>query len=107
MDHPIGATNWGSPAKGITTFTAPAGLAVESASLGAATNQEGVGGSTAATEAQRQTAYNDAFSDPDIEDVSVIIAGPASVDNGGATNSWCVYTDLVAEKKRLCWYYFT
>ena len=98
MDHPIGATNWGSAAKGIT-FTAPAGLAVESASLGAAAGQQGVGGTTAATEGQRQTAYTDAFGDSDTEDVNMIIAGPASVDNAGATTHGVFITDLVEKRK--------
>ena len=45
MDHPAGATNWGSAAKG-TTFTDPT-AGIESASL-----ISGVGGATAATEGQ-------------------------------------------------------
>ena len=98
MDHPLGATNWGSAAKGVT-FTAPAGLAVESASLGAATAQEGVGGATAATEGQRQTAYTDAFGDPDTEDVNMVIAGPASIDDAGATTHGVFMTDLVEKRK--------
>ena len=92
MDHPAGATNWGSLAAG-TTFTAPTN-AVDAASL-----VLGVGGTTAATEGQRQLAYSDHFSDPDIEDVNLVIAGPASVNNGGATTHGVFITDLVEKRK--------
>ena len=92
MDHPAGATNWGSAAKG-TTFTDPT-AGIESASL-----ISGVGGATAATEGDRQTAYTDGFADPDTEDVNLVIAGPASVDNGGAITHGVFITDLVAKRK--------
>ena len=92
MDHPAGATNWGSLAAG-TTFTAPTN-AVDAASL-----VNGVGGTTAPTEGQRQLAYSDHFSDPDIEDVNLVIAGPASVNNGGATTHGVFITDLVEKRK--------
>ena len=92
MDHPAGATNWGSLAAG-TTFTAPTN-AIDAASL-----TQGVGGTTAPTEGQRQAAYSDHFSDPDIEDVNLVIAGPASVNNGGATTHGVFITDLVEKRK--------
>ena len=92
MDHPAGATNWGSAAKG-TTFTDPT-AGIESASL-----ISGVGGATAATEGDRQTAYTDGFADPDTEDVNLVIAGPASVDNAGAITHGVFITDLVAKRK--------
>ena len=92
MDHPAGATNWGSAAKG-TTFTPPTDD-IESASL-----ISGVGGATASTEGNRQTAYTEAFGDPDIEDVNLVIAGPASVDNAGATTHGVFITDLVNKRK--------
>ena len=92
MDHPAGATNWGSEAKG-TTFTDPT-IGIENPSLVA-----GVGGATASTEGQRQIAYTDAFADPDIEDVNLVIAGPASVDNTGAVTHGVFITDLVAKRK--------
>ena len=92
MDHPAGATNWGSAAKG-TTFTPPTND-IESASL-----VSGVGGTTASTEGNRQTAYTEAFGDPDIEDVNLVIAGPASVDNAGAITHGVFITDLVNKRK--------
>ncbi len=92
MDHPAGATNWGSAAKGVT-FTAPTD-AIENASL-----ILGVGGSTASTEGDRQTAYTDAFADPDTEDVNLVIAGPASVGNTGTTTHGVFITDLVGKRK--------
>jgi len=92
MDHPAGATNWGSNAAG-TTFATPTN-AIEAASL-----IGGVGGATAPTEGQRQLAYSEHFSDPDIEDVNLVIAGPATVDNGGATTHGVFITDLVEKRK--------
>ena len=92
MDHPAGATNWGSNAAG-TTFTAPTNT-IEAASL-----IGGVGGATAPTEGQRQLAYSEHFSDPDIQDVNLVIAGPATVDNGGATTHAVFITDLVEKRK--------
>jgi hypothetical protein len=94
MDHPAGATNWGSLAAG-TAFTTPTN------SIDAASLVSGVGGTQAPTEGQRQIAYSDHFSDPDIEDVNLVIAGPASVDNGGAITHGVFITDLV-EKRRDC-----
>ena len=92
MDHPAGATNWGSLAAG-TTFTTPTN-SIDPHSL-----VSGVGGTTAPTEGQRQLAYSDHFSDPDIQDVNLIIAGPASINNGGATTHGVFITDLVEKRK--------
>jgi len=92
MDHPAGATNWGSAAAG-TTFTTPTN-GVDATSL-----VGGFGGTTAPTEGQRQIAYQNHFSDPDIEDVNLVIAGPATVDNGGATTHAVFITDLVEKRK--------
>ena len=91
MDHPAGATNWGSAAAGIT-FTDPTN-ALEQMSL-----TGGVGGTTACTEANRQLSY-DLFADADTEDVNLVIAGPASVDDGGATTHAIYITDLVNARK--------
>ena len=92
MDHPAGATNWGSLAAG-TTFTTPTN-SIDPHSL-----VSGVGGTTAPTEGQRQLAYSDHFSDPDIQDVNLVIAGPASINNGGATTHGVFITDLVEKRK--------
>ncbi len=92
MDHPAGATNWGSLAAG-TTFTTPTN-AIDANSL-----VNGVGGTQAPTEGQRQLAYSEHFSDPDIEDVNLVIAGPASVGNTGATTHGVFITDLVEKRK--------
>ena len=92
MDHPTGATNWGSAVAG-TTFTAPTN-AIDAASL-----TSGVGGATAPTEGQRQLAYNEHFGDPDTQDVNLLIAGPSSVDDGGATTHGVFMTDLVGKRK--------
>jgi hypothetical protein len=92
MDHPAGATNWGSLAAGVT-FTVPTN------SIDAASLTSGVGGTTAPTEGQRQLAYQEHFADPDIEDVNLVIAGPASVGNTGNTTHGVFITDLVEKRK--------
>ena len=92
MDHPAGATNWGSNA-GATTFAAP------TAALDASSLTGGIGGTTAPTEGQRQLAYSRHFSDPDIEDVNILLAGPATVDNAGGTVHGVFMTDLVEKRK--------
>jgi len=91
MDHPAGATNWGSLAKGIT-FTVPTN-AIDASSLAG-----GVGGTTVPTEGERQTAY-DYFKDADTEDINLLIAGPASVGNTGATTHGVYITDIVELRK--------
>ena len=91
MDHPAGGTNWGSLAAGTTFATA-------TSSINAASLTSGIGGTNAPTEAQRQTAY-DYFNDPDTQDMNLLIAGPASVDNGGATTHGVYLTDLVDKRK--------
>jgi len=91
MDHPAGATNWGTAAAGVTFTDSTNGI--EGASL-----ITGVGGTTAATEGNRQLAY-DMFADADTQDVNLVIAGPATVDNGGATTHGVYITDLVGARK--------
>ena len=91
MDHPAGGTNWGSLAAGTTFATA-------TNSINAASLTSGIGGTNAPTEAQRQTAY-DYFNDPDTQDMNLLISGPASVDNGGATTHGVYLTDLVDKRK--------
>ena len=91
MDHPAGATNWGSAAAGIT-FTVPTNI-VDGGSLSG-----GVGGTTVPTEGERQTAY-DYFKDADIEDINLLISGPASVANTGATTHGVYITDIVELRK--------
>ena len=91
MDHPAGATNWGSLCKGIT-FTVPTN-AIDANSL-----INGYGGTTAPTEAQRQIAY-DYFKNTDEVDINLLMAGPAAVDTGGATTHGVYITDLVDLRK--------
>ncbi|MDP6770288.1 MAG: phage tail sheath subtilisin-like domain-containing protein, partial [Anaerolineales bacterium] len=78
---------------GATTFSAP------TAALDASSLTGGVGGTTAPTEGQRQLAYSRHFSDPDIEDVNILLAGPATVDNAGGTVHGVFMTDLVEKRK--------
>ena len=91
MDHPAGATNWGTLCKG-TTFTVPTN-AIDANSL-----VSGYGGTTAPTEAQRQTAY-DYFKNTDEVDINLLMAGPAAVDTGGAATHGIYITDLVDLRK--------
>ena len=91
MDHPAGATNWGTPALGVT-FTTP------TASIDGGSLSGGIGGSNAPTEGERQTAY-DYFKDADIEDINLLISGPASVGNTGATTHGVYITDIVELRK--------
>jgi len=92
MDHPAGATNWGSAALGIT-FTVP------TASLDGGSMSGGIGGSNAPTEGERQTAY-DYFKDADTESINLLISGPAdAVPTGTATTHGVYITDLVDKRK--------
>ena len=65
MDHPAGATNWGSPALGITS-TVPTNV------LAGGSLSGGIGGSNAPTEGERQTAY-DYFKDADTQSINLLI----------------------------------
>ena len=92
MDHPAGATNWGSAAAGIT-FSTP------TASIDGGSLSGGVGGSNAPTEGERQTAY-DYFKDADTESINLLIGGPAdAVPTGTATTHGVYITDLVDKRK--------
>ena len=92
MDHPAAATNWGSPALGIT-FTVPTNV------LAGGSLSGGIGGSNAPTEGERQTAY-DYFKDADTESINLLIGGPAdAVPTGTATTHGVYITDLVDKRK--------
>ena len=92
MDHPAGATNWGSAALGIT-FTTPTNI------LAGGSMSGGIGGSQAPTEGERQTAY-DYFKDADTESINLLISGPAdAVPTGTATTHGVYITDLVDKRK--------
>ena len=92
MDHPAGATNWGSAAAGIT-FTVP------TASIDGGSLSGGIGGTQAPTEGERQTAY-DYFNDADTQKINLLIAGPAdAVPTGTATTHGVYITDLVDKRK--------
>ena len=92
MDHPAGATNWGSNALGIT-FTVP------TAALDGGSMAGGIGGTNAPTEGERQLAYNK-FADSDTESVNLLISGPAdAVPTGTATTHGVYITDLVDKRK--------
>ena len=92
MDHPAGATNWGSAALGIT-FTTPTNVLAGGSMAG------GIGGSNAPTEGERQTAY-DYFNDADTQSINLLISGPAdAVPTGTATTHGVYITDLVDKRK--------
>ena len=92
MDHPAGATNWGTAALGVT-FTTPTNV-LSGGSMGG-----GIGGSNAPTEGERQTAY-DYFNDADTQSINLLISGPAdAVPTGTATTHGVYITDLVDKRK--------
>ncbi len=91
-DHQAGATNWGSVAAG-TPFSS-ATTETDSFSL-----TGGVGGTTAPTEGERQLAYWNHFSNPMLDDMNLVIAGPASVDNSNSIAHAVFITDLVESRK--------
>ena len=93
MDHAAGGSDWGTTAAAAGAFAAATNI-VQTNSL-----VSGVGSAVAPTEGQRQLAYTKAFSDPDTEDVNLLISGPSSVDNGGATTHGVFMTDLVGKRK--------
>ena len=93
MDHAAGGSDWGSTAAVGAAFSAATNI-VQTDSL-----VSGVGSAVAPTEGQRQLAYTKAFSDPDTEDVNLLISGPSSVDNAGATTHGVFMTDLVGKRK--------
>ena len=91
LDHPGGATNWGSLAAG-TTFTDATNDIEEASGAG------GAGDTSSPTEGERQLGYK-LFEDPDTQDVNLVIAGPASVGNTGTTTHSVFITDLVEKRK--------
>ena len=95
MDHPAGTSDWGTTCAAAAAFSDPTNI-IETITL-----TGGVGGAVAPTEGQRQVAYTKAFSDPDVEDVNLLIAGPASVGNTGSTTHGVFMIDL-AEKRKDC-----
>ncbi len=91
-DHQAGATNWGSVAAG-TSFSSA------TTETGSFSLTGGVGGTTAPTEGERQMAYWNHFSNPMLDDMNLVIAGPASVDNSNSTAHAVFITDLVESRK--------
>ena len=93
MDHATGGSDWGTAAAAAGAFAAATNIVQTDSMI------SGVGSAVAPTEAQRQLAYLKAFSDPDTEDVNLLISGPSSVDNAGATTHGVFMTDLVGKRK--------
>ena len=92
MDHPAGATNWGSAAAGVT-------FATPTASLDGGSMAGGIGGAVVPSEGERQTAY-DYYNDADTQLINLLIAGPADVVTSGTATTHGVYlTDLVDKRK--------
>ena len=75
LDHPTGASNWGTNAQGVTFVAGTDPKLSESMANGA--------DGSAPTEAERLVA-NDWWKDADTVDINLLMAGPASV--GGATS---------------------
>ena len=90
LDHPSGATNWGTPVLGVT-------YAVPTTDPGNNVFVSGADGS-APTEGERSTGY-DLFKDPETVDINLLMAGPASVDSAGAITHGVKISDIVAARK--------
>ena len=94
LDHPAGASNWGSPAQGVTFVAATDPLLSESMANGS--------DGSVPTDAQRLVA-NDWFKDADTQDINLLMCGPATVN--GATGK-AIPTQLIdivnARKDSIC-----
>ena len=90
LDHPAGASNWGTPVAGVA-YAAPT---TDPQANSLANGADG----SAPTEGERATGY-DYFKDAETVPVDLLMAGPASVNNGGATTHAVKVSDIVAARK--------
>ena len=90
LDHPAGASNWGTAAQGVTFVAGTDTLLSESLVSGA--------NGAVPTEGQRQIAY-DWFKDADNQDINLLMAGPATVDGATSLTFATYLSDLVNARK--------
>ena len=90
LDHPAGASNWGSNAQGVTFVAGTDALLAESLSNGA----NGV----VPTEGHRQIAY-DWFKDPDTQDINLLMSGPCTVGGGSGIATQVHLIDMMNARK--------
>ena len=90
LDHPAGASNWGTAAQGVTFVAGTDTLLSESLVSGA--------NGAVPTEGQRQVAY-DWFKDAENQDINLLMAGPATVDGATSTTFATYIGDLVNARK--------
>ena len=95
LDHPtVGAgTAWGTTVVG-ASYAAPT---IYTANPVTQSLVSGADGSTV-TDGQRQTAY-DFFKDPDVQDINLLISGPASIDGTTSTTLATHLIDIVNARK--------
>ncbi|MEE3228382.1 MAG: phage tail sheath subtilisin-like domain-containing protein, partial [Chloroflexota bacterium] len=95
MDHPTGATNWGTEPDTSTPSTSTAALLSTVGHTNVLTG--GVGGVTP-TEGERALAF-DRFADADSVDFNLLISGPATVGGAAGTAHAIDLIDLVEKRK--------
>ena len=95
MDHPTGATNWGTEPDTSTPSTSTAALLSTVGHTNVLTG--GVGGVTP-TEGERALAF-DRFADADSVDFNLLISGPATVNGAAGTAHAIDLIDLVEKRK--------
>ena len=96
VDHPAGATNWGTePSTGNAPSTVTAAMLL---TAGWSINMAGGVGGVTPTEGERALAF-DRFADADGVDFNLLVSGPASVDGTNQTAHAIDLIDLVERRK--------
>ena len=95
VDHPTGATNWGTEPDTSTPSTSTAALL---STVGQTNTYSGGVGGVTPTEGERALAF-DRFADADSVDFNLLISGPATVSGAAGTTHAIDLIDLVEKRK--------
>ena len=95
VDHPTGATNWGTEPDASTPSTSTAALL---STVGQTNSYSGGVGGVTPTEGERALAF-DYFADSDSVDFNLLISGPATVNGATGTAHAIDLIDLVEKRK--------